>query len=641
MHVTGLHPTDMSTNISPLNHYAWWQNLLILSVILLACIYAAPNLYQSDPAIQVSSEDSRQELEAQTADKALQAIKEANIEVIAFERTPQRFVYRLRDGAQQLRARTIVQNALGAGYIVALNKASNTPEWLRKLGAGALSLGLDLSGGVHFSLEVDVDSYVRRRMENAATDMRRTLLKARVRVRMRYDEQTQQIVFTFKSNADLDKGSELLSNDYVELGRNTVREQEPQQAAEMTFSLPDNVRQQYVIYAVEQNVAILRNRVNELGVSEPLVQRQGRNRIVVELPGVQDTAQAKRVLGKFANLEFRLAPNSQTPSFARRRFDYRNSADGSDWLEEELIITGDSVSNATSGFDENGQAMVGITLDTDGGIAMNQATRSNVGRRMGVLFVEQRTRVAETKSRLASKVAIGEKYDDKTIISMAVIRSVLGTQFQIEGLDSVSEAVELALLLRSGALSAPLEFVEERTVGPSLGAANIRAGVRSVILGMCLVLAFMIFWYRGFGWIANSALVVNLLLLVAIMSSLSATLTLPGIAGIVLTVGMAVDANVLIYSRIHEEWRNGLSPQQAIHSGYNRALVTILDANITTLLVAFILYFIGTGPVRGFAITLSIGILTSMFTAIFGTRALVNGFYGKRHLTQLKMGLTS
>lgn len=619
-----------------LNHYPWWKNLLIASVVVLGCVYAAPNLYRPDPAIQISSEDSGQSLSDATIRTARKALEEAGIAVRAFEDNDERLLYRLHDDEDQLRAREVVELALGGGYIVALSKANNTPDWLRGLGASALSLGLDLSGGVHFLLEVDVDSYVRRRLENAGLDMRRTLLRARVRAGYRYEAEHDRIVYSFLDADTRTEARTLLENSYVELTRSESDEGE--QSFDLLFTLPTAQRQQYWQYAVEQNVGILRNRVNELGVSEPLVQRQGSRRIVVELPGVQDTAQAKRILGKFANLEFRLAPGPDTPSFARERFDFRNRQNEIAWLEDEIIITGDSVADASSGFDQNGQAMVSITLDSEGGAAMNRATRSNVGRSMGVLFVEQRTRTEESDSIAASLVVVGEKYEEKTVISLAVIRSVLGAQFQIEGLDSVAESVELALLLRSGSLSAPLRFVEERTVGPSLGEANIRSGVRSVLLGMFLVLAFMVFWYRGFGLIANAALVANLLLVVAVMSSLSATLTLPGIAGIVLTVGMAVDANVLIYSRIHEEWRTGLSPQQAISSGYSRALVTILDANITTLLVALILYFIGTGPVKGFAVTLAIGIITSVFTAILGTRALVNLAYGRRRIEHLKIG---
>lgn len=619
-----------------LNHYPWWKNLLIASVVVLGCVYAAPNLYRPDPAIQISSEDSGQSLSDATIRTTRKALEEAGIAVRAFEDNDERLLYRLHDDEDQLRAREVVELALGGGYIVALSKANNTPGWLRGLGANALSLGLDLSGGVHFLLEVDVDSYVRRRLENAGIDMRRTLLRSRVRAGYRYEAEHDRIVYSFLDADTRTEARTLLENSYVELARSESDESD--ESFDLLFTLSTAQRQQYWQYAVEQNVGILRNRVNELGVSEPLVQRQGNRRIVVELPGVQDTAQAKRILGKFANLEFRLAPGPDTPSFARERFDFRNRQHEIAWLEDEIIITGDSVADASSGFDQNGQAMVSITLDSEGGAAMNRATRSNVGRSMGVLFVEQRTRTEESDSISASLVAVGEKYEEKTVISLAVIRSVLGAQFQIEGLDSVAESVELALLLRSGSLSAPLRFVEERTVGPSLGEANIRSGVRSVLLGMFLVLAFMVFWYRGFGLIANAALVANLLLVVAVMSSLSATLTLPGIAGIVLTVGMAVDANVLIYSRIHEEWRTGLSPQQAISSGYSRALVTILDANITTLLVALILYFIGTGPVKGFAVTLAIGIITSVFTAILGTRALVNLAYGRRRIEQLKIG---
>ena len=384
-------------------------------------------------------------------------------------------------------------------------------------------------------------------------------------------------------------------------------------------------------YALKQNLTTLRNRVNELGVSEPLVQRQGRNRIVVELPGVQDTAGAKRILGKTANLEFRLEAAASEPSDS---FPFRDRSRGTAALSKNIIVTGESVSNAKSSFDENGFPQVNITLDGPGGKSMLRNTKDNIGRRLGVLFVEQRTRARKLEVDGEAVQQRVRSYK-KEIISLATIQDALGNRFRVTGLDNPAEAAELALLLRAGALAAPMDFVEERTVGPSLGQENIDLGVRSVIIGMALVMLFMVVYYRVFGLAANIALLVNFMLLVAVMSMLSATLTLPGIAGIVLTVGMAVDANVLIFARIREELKNRMSPQAAIDAGFDRAFVTIMDANLTTLLVAVILYAVGTGPVKGFAVTLSIGIVTSMFTAIMGTRALVNLVYGGRKVERL------
>ncbi len=606
--------------------------MLVLAAVGLGLIYALPNVFRADPAVQISGESSADVLGPEMLQRALRSLRDAGIPVLQHEFGERGILLRLGSPELQLRAREQVQQALGPAYVVALNRAENTPQWLRALGAQPMKLGLDLSGGVHFLLEVDTGAYIDNILGNYAGDLRRALRKKGLSARVEYTPGEREI--RILPDGGMRQGvRELLGEDFGELGLQGGREE-----LEMRASLPSSVFTDYENYAVEQNLTILRNRVNELGVAEPLVQRHGRNRIVVELPGVQDTAQAKRVLGKFANLEFRLEARPGEPLFNRERFLFRNAAQGGAWLIRDSIVKGDNVTNARPGFDENGRPMVSISLDTQGGASMHQDTRHNVGRRMGVLFIERRTRTPETRDPEARRVAIGEKYEQKKIISLAVIRSALGSRFQIEGLDSVQEANELSLLLRAGALSAPLEFVEERTVGPSLGAENIRLGVRSVQIGLGLVLLFMLFWYRGLGIAADIALLVNLMLLVAVMSLLSATLTLPGIAGIVLTVGMAVDANVLVYSRIREEIRGGLSVQQAIHAGYERAVVTILDANLTTLIVAVILYIVGTGPVRGFAVTLSVGILTSMFSAIIGTRALVNLMYGNRRTRELKIG---
>jgi len=403
----------------------------------------------------------------------------------------------------------------------------------------------------------------------------------------------------------------------------------------VTMRMSEQAIREIEDYAVSQNLTTLRNRVNELGVSEPIVQRQGRNRVVVELPGVQDTAEAKRIIGKTANLEFRLEAKPSELVTRKESFPFRNELDqrrwGDSFLEKKLIISGDQVADAKSSFDgETSQPQVNITLDSSGGTKMHRATRSNVGRRMGVLFIEYKTRMDYVINEQGEQEAIPTQIIEKKIISLATIQSALGIQFRITGLDNTAEASELALLLRAGALAAPMYFVEERTIGPSLGAENIEVGVKSVQIGLAVVLVFMLIYYRVFGLAANIALSMNLVLLLACMSMMGATLTLPGIAGIVLTVGMAVDANVLIFSRIREELANGLPPHSAINSGFDRAFTTILDANLTTLIVAVILYAIGSGPVQGFAVTLSIGIVTSMFTAIVGTRSLINLIYGSR-----------
>jgi preprotein translocase subunit SecD len=405
-------------------------------------------------------------------------------------------------------------------------------------------------------------------------------------------------------------------------------------------SMSEQTRKEIADYAVGQNLTTLRNRVNELGVSEPLVQRQGKHRIVVELPGIQDTAEAKRILGKVANLEFRLVANLDAPASEKQRYEYRSEdrAGRTEWLERDVIITGERVSNAQASFDQNGRPNVSISLDGEGGTLMSRATRNNIKRRMGVLFIERKYRTRYEMQEDGTEIAVKVPYDEKKLLTAPVIQSALGAQFQITGLDSQLESSELALMLRAGALAAPITFVEERTVGPSLGAENIRLGVKSVQYGLALVVLFMLVYYRVFGIAAVIALSCNLMLLVAFMSIIGATLTLPGIAGIVLTVGMAVDANVLIFSRIREEVHNGLSPQMAIHAGFERAVATILDANLTTLIVAVILYAVGTGPVKGFAVTLSVGIVTSMFTAIMGTRALVNLMYGGRRVQSLSIG---
>ena len=620
-----------------LNRTPFWKVLLILAVVAFGMYYAAPNLFAPDPAVQIAGASSSQSLDDQTLARAEKALEGAGIEFFGEElqNEGKTALIRLRERDQQLRAQAVLTRALGDGYIVALNLAPTTPDWLVEGGAQPMKLGLDLSGGVHFKLEVDVAAATQRRIETYENGIKRALREERLRGMVRLDG--AKIVLRFRDEATREASRTAVAELYPELFLDRINlEDSWNLTAEVTQATIDEV----VDYAVSQNLTTLRNRVNELGVSEPLVQRQGSNRIVVELPGIQDTAEAKRILGKVANLEFRLVAETNAPVTERQRFEYRSADRGgmTEWLERDIIISGERVSNAAAGFDQNGQPNVSISLDGEGGMLMSRATRNNVKRRMGVLFIERKYRTRYEADEEGAETVVRVPYDEKKLLTAPVIQSALGAQFQITGLDSPAEASELALMLRAGALAAPISFVEERTVGPSLGAENIALGVKSVQIGLTLVVLFMIAYYRVFGVAAVVALTFNLILLVALMSLIGATLTLPGIAGIVLTVGMAVDANVLIFSRIREELAARASPQMAIHSGFERAVTTILDANITTLIVAVILYAVGTGPVKGFAVTLSIGIMTSMFTAIVLTRVLVNTVYGGRKINRLSIG---
>lgn len=621
-----------------LNRYSLWKNLLILWVILVGFFYAAPNLYAPDPAVQITSASSGQVIDAATLNRALLAIEEAEVEHFGEEISAngRNALIRLRSADKQLIGQARIARALGDGYIVALNLAPTTPEWLSNWGATPMKLGLDLSGGVHFKLEVDVEAALERKYEFYLSSVKKVLRENRVRGLVELTE-SGVVMAKLGTAEERELARQAIADEMPELVLDRVDSEE---GFAVTASMTEQAKAELIDYAVAQNLTTLRNRVNELGVSEPLVQRQGRNRIVVELPGIQDTAEAKRILGKVANLEFRLVAASDASPSERQRFEYRSDdrQGMSEWLERDLIITGERVANAAAGFDQNGRPNVSISLDGEGGTLMSRATRNNVKRRMGVLFIERKFKTRYELAADGSEVITKIPYDEKKILTAPVIQQALGAQFQITGLDSPLEASELALMLRAGALAAPISFVEERTVGPSLGAENIELGVKSVQLGLALVVLFMVLYYRVFGIAAVVALSCNLVLLIACMSLLGATLTLPGIAGIVLTVGMAVDANVLIFSRVREELNAGSSAQLAIHKGYEQALSTILDANITTLIVAVILYAVGTGPIKGFAVTLSLGILTSMFTAILGTRALINAIYGGRKLKTLQIG---
>jgi preprotein translocase subunit SecD len=611
------------------NKFPLWKNLLIFLVVSFGFVYAAPNLFPPDPAIQLSGQSGAMVIDEVVLQKVEGALDEAGIEYFAGEADGESALIRLRDIDRQLRAKEIIQAEMGGNYIVALNLAPTTPDWLRDLGGQPMKLGLDLSGGVHFLLEVDLDAALATRLEGDLQDIKGALREERIRYRT-FELKGQQIIGQFREVEQVEKAITLIRTNYRDLQPQFAQGQNP---LSMVLKLSDIASSDIEDNAIKQNLTSLRNRVNELGVSEPLVSRQGKNRIVVELPGVQDTAEAKRIIGKTANLEFRL----ESLDKSGEKFEFRNpSGQGPDArLRNKAVISGENVTDARASFDENGRPQVNITLDAKGGWQMGYATRDNIGRRLGVLFIEYKTRLDKSVDENGELVIMPVPFVEKNIISLATIQAQLGKQFRITGLDGQRESSELALLLRAGALAAPMYIVEERTIGPSLGADNIQLGVKSVTLGMLMVLLFMLVVYKGFGIFANIALAMNLVLLVAFMSLLGATLTLPGIAGIVLTVGMAVDANVLIFSRIREELRDGASVQGAISSGYDRAFVSILDANITTLIVALILFLIGSGPVQGFAVTLSIGILTSMFTSIVMTRGFVNLIIGGRKIEKL------
>lgn len=610
------------------NKFPLWKNLLILIIVLFGFVYAAPNLYRPDPAIQLSGQSSAMSIDQAVLDVAQKALETAGIGYFGGEASGENALIRLQSLEEQLRAKKIIQAELGGDYVVALNLAPTTPAWLSDLGARPMKLGLDLSGGVHFLLEVDLDAAMKTRLESDLQDVKAALREARIRYRS-FQLEGREITGTFRDADEVKAASDLIRQKFREL----LPQVNAQKPLTLELTLAEAATSQLEDNALKQNLTSLRNRVNELGVSEPIVSRQGKNRIVVELPGVQDTAEAKRIIGKTANLEFRLESSDGTGEVFAFRNPDRREMDAR--LQPTAIITGENVTDARASFDENGRPQVNISLDTKGGWQMGHATRDNVGRRLAVLFIEYKTRLEKSTDEKGEIVLTPVPYVEKNIISLATVQSQLGKQFRVTGLDSQRESSELALLLRAGALAAPMYIVEERTIGPSLGAENIKLGINSVVVGMALVLLFMLLVYKVFGIFANIALGMNLVLMVAVMSLLGATLTMPGIAGIVLTVGMAVDANVLIYSRIREELKEGLSPQAAIGAGYDRAFVSILDANVTTLIVALILYLVGSGPVQGFAVTLSIGILTSMFTAIVMTRGMVNLVYGGRKVRKL------
>ncbi len=619
-----------------LNRYPLWKNILVLVVLAIACIYSVPNLYPDDPAVQISGARSAQPVSEADLARAVQAVQAAGIKVKGSSLAGQgsSALLRLNRQDDQLPAQEAVRQALGESFVVALNLAPTTPGWLRALGASPMKLGLDLSGGVHFLLEVDMERAIGTRLSVQESEIKALLRKERIRYRS-LPQQDGRIQLGFADGAALEQAQRRVLQDFPEIVPATV-ERSGQWVLQLAYG-EARIRE-IRDYAIRQNLTTVRNRVNELGVSEPLVQRQGASRIVVELPGVQDTAEAKRILGKTASLEFRLAALTDAPRATTESFGFLDGRRAPVALERNVIISGDQVTDAQAGYDENGRPQVNIRLDGQGGDLINRATRDNVGRSMAVLFIEQKpvtNLVKQQVDGVEKDVPVTTFEEERQIISLATIQSPLGSQFRITGLDGQGESSELALLLRAGGLAAPMYFAEERTIGPSLGAENIRLGLQASLWGFLLVALFITLIYKVFGLLATAALLFNMICLVALMSMLGATLTLPGIAGIVLTMGMAVDANVLIFSRIREELARGLSVQRAIHEGFDRAYSAILDGNLTTLLVGIVLFAMGSGPVKGFAVTLSLGILTSMFTAIVVTRGMVNRLFGGREMKKL------
>lgn len=623
--------------------YPAWKYLLILVVLVVSTLYALPSLYPDEPAVQISGAKAGTQIDQSIVQKAEQILKSENIASHDNSFTNNAALLRLDSSEAQLKAKDALRQGLGDDYVVALNLAPTTPEWLQKISAKPMKLGLDLRGGVHFLLEVDMDKAISQRMETSATDLRRQLRDNKLKFNS-LSLNNNTITVQFANNDDRSAVMDFLRRNGNEFNQQALATTD---GAMLRLTYTDTRKQEIESYAVNQNLTTLRNRINELGVAEALVQTQGSNRIVVELPGVQDTAEAKRVLGRTANLEFRLVSDlndqhidpytgqlsSQTLPPGTEAFAFESLDSGRQLLlNRSRILTGERVQNASSGFSQDtGGAEVNITLDSAGGKLMADATRNAVGKRMAVLFIENKQRISYvTDPETGVQTEVRTPYTESVVINAATIQAVLGSQFRITGLDSPQEAAELALMLRAGALAAPMYFVEERVIGPSLGQENIDKGVTSTQIGFILVAIWMVVFFRLFGVIANFALVFNLAMILTVMSWIGASLTLPGIAGIVITIGMAVDANVLICERIREEIKWGASPKQAIVAGYDRAYNTIFDSNLTTFLVAFILFAIGTGPIKGFAVTLMIGIVCSMFTAITVTRAIVQIIYGKR-----------
>ncbi len=613
-----------------LNRYPVWKNALILLVVFLGFLYSVPNIYPDDEAIQVSADGvSLNESDMEIVTTALEA---AQVEFFGDEISEESILIRVNSVEDQLIAKTAIEDALTDDYIVALNLAPTTPGWLQSIGAGKMNLGLDLQGGVHFLMEVDMDAALNRRMEDNLSNVRSILREERIRTRGTNVINNAHLEIRFADGNIRSSARSALIENFPDL---QFQNRDSGDLSILDMRTPPDVVLQVQRDTLQANRTTIMNRVDALGVAEPTVQQQGADRIVVELPGVQDPAQAIRFLQRIATLEFHLEANAGSSSTSYESYEYQGLLVD---VDNEVILQGDRISNVRSTLDQNGLPQVQINLDAQGGSQINRVTRDNVGRNMDILLSETRSRSIMTLDENGQEIEDVEFYEDKRLISHATIRTALPRTFVITGL-SAREANDLSELIRSGSLAAPMTIVEQSVIGPTMGRENLEQGILGVQVASILVVIFMLAYYRVFGLAANAALIMNILLIFAVMSTIiPATLTLPGIVGIVLTVGMAVDANVLIFTRIREELTNGLPPQQAIDSGYNRAFTTILDANFTTFLVALVLFSIGTGPVKGFAVTLMIGIITSMFTAIVGTRALVNIIYGGRSVQKLSIG---
>jgi len=615
-----------------MNQYPLWKNLLILAVILFALVLALPNLFPQDPAIEVRAEDG--EVSAAAMAEIAAAMENADVQVKGVEaRDGGKALIRFPTPSAQLQGQAAFERTLGDRYQHALTQSPDLPGWIEALGLQPMFLGLDLRGGIHVLIDVDMDAAVEQALERYTGDIRTQLRKDRIRY-LTVGHEAGRIAVRFREEGVRDQAEELIQREFSDLDVTTGTEGGD---FYLYGTLPPPKQEEIKRFALEQNITTLRNRVNALGVAEPIIQRQGERRIIVQLPGAQDPARLKDLLGATATLEYRLvdtehdvqdALDGRVPVGAAL---YRERNGQPILLKRRVIVTGDQITSAAAGFDQqSGSPMVSVSLDGQGARQMRRVTTENVGKPMAVVFIESRT-----ITRLVDGEAVKERERTEEVISVANILEPFGRRFQTTGLDSSEEAHNLALLLRAGALAAPIEIIEERTIGPSLGQDNIDQGFRSVLIGLALVVIFMALYYRVFGLVADLVLIVNLVMIVSVLSLLQATLTMPGIAGIVLTVGMAVDANVLIFERIREEIRNGSTPQASIHAGYDKALSTIVDANVTTLIAAIVLFSFGTGPVKGFAVTLFIGILTSMFTAILGSRAVINLIYGGRRVKRL------
>ena len=616
-----------------MNHYPLWKNLLILAVFLVGLLFALPNLFPQDPSIEVTGTRDA-EITDSSVGEIKAAMENAGVPVKAVERREgNKLLIRFKTPSDQLRGQEVMARTLSDRYNHALTTSPDLPGVLEAMGVQPMFLGLDLRGGIHVLIDVDMDSAVGQALERYTGDIRTELRNNKVRY-LTITRDDDRIAMRFKDEAARDEAEKIIRREFRDLSLTT---DESDGNWYVYAELPPAQQQEVKNFALQQNITTLRNRVNALGVAEPIIQRQGDRRIVVQLPGAQDPARLKELLGATATLEYRLvdtehdvqdAVEGRVPVGSAL---YRERDGRPVLLKRRVIVTGDQITDASAGFDQqSGSPAVIVNLDGQGARRMRNMTTENVGKPMAVVFIENRT-----VTRMVDGEPVREQARTEEVISIATIREPFGRRFQTTGLDSSDEAHNLALLLRAGALAAPIEIVEERTIGPSLGQDNIDQGFRSVMIGLLVVVVFMALYYRVFGLVADLVLVVNLVMIVAILSLLQATLTMPGIAGIVLTVGMAVDANVLIFERIREEIRNGSSPQASIHAGYDKALSTIVDANVTTLIAAVVLFSFGTGPIKGFAVTLFIGIVTSMFTAILGSRALINLIYGGRRVRKL------